>query len=107
MTNGLFGLLNLDMDSYHILGGHKTLWEWLRGMIIGMSIMTIGRGRPGRHGATWTDVGRHGATWDGMDRPGHFERPYHLEPTRIGLSHLSSAAFPPQVFLLYLHRLQN
>ena len=30
MTNGLFGLLNLDMDSYHILGGHKTLWEWLR-----------------------------------------------------------------------------
>lgn len=31
MTNGLFGLLSLDMDSYHILGEYKTLWEWLRG----------------------------------------------------------------------------
>ena len=31
MTDGLFGLLDMDMDSYHILGGHKTRWEWLRG----------------------------------------------------------------------------
>ena len=30
MTNGLFGLLTLDMESYHILGENKTLWEWLR-----------------------------------------------------------------------------
>ena len=29
MINGLFGLLTQDMESYHILGGHKTLWEWL------------------------------------------------------------------------------
>lgn len=31
MTNGLFGLLSLDMERYHILGEYKTLWEWLRG----------------------------------------------------------------------------
>ncbi len=31
MTNGLFGLLTLDMERYHILGEYKTLWDWLRG----------------------------------------------------------------------------
>lgn len=101
MTNGLFGLLNLDMDSYHILGGHKTPWEWLRANDYRYVHYDNWEGE------TWVGMERHGPTWGGMDRPGHFERPYHLELTRFGPSLFSPAAFPPQVFLLYLHRLQN